>query len=143
MPLPAPEPGLVLHYEFLWSHEHAAGAEDGEKRRPAVIISAIANELKQVRVIVAPITHRQPTDPSTAIQIPPRVKTHLGLDSEPSWIILTELNEFLWPGFDLYPVPKAPQGTYHYGLVPPKLHEQIKAGIEKLDAKLKAQIIRD
>jgi hypothetical protein len=29
------------------------------------------------------------------------VKRHLGLDDEPSWIITTEVNRFVWPGPDI------------------------------------------
>lgn len=34
MPLPAPEPGLVLCYDFLWRQQHEARAELGRKCRP-------------------------------------------------------------------------------------------------------------
>jgi hypothetical protein len=55
-------------------------------------------------VAVVPITHSQPRDPNAAVEIPLPVKRHLGLDSEHSWVILDELNEFAWPGFDLRPI---------------------------------------
>jgi hypothetical protein len=38
MPLPDPKPGLVIHYSYLWAHEHARGHEEGVKDRPAVIV---------------------------------------------------------------------------------------------------------
>jgi hypothetical protein len=38
---------------------------------------------------------------SVAVEIPLRVKEHLRLDSERSWVILNEVNVFTWPGFDL------------------------------------------
>jgi hypothetical protein len=31
---PAPKPGLVIRYSFLWSHEADAGAVEGAKDRP-------------------------------------------------------------------------------------------------------------
>jgi hypothetical protein len=46
------------------------------------------------------ITHSAPTDPTSAVEIPLPVKRHLGLDDDPSWIIVAEGNEFLWPGYD-------------------------------------------
>jgi hypothetical protein len=37
MSLPAPKPGLVIRYSFLWSNEEAKGATDGAKDRPCAI----------------------------------------------------------------------------------------------------------
>jgi hypothetical protein len=34
MPIPTPEPGLVISYAYLWHHEHEAGREEGRKDRP-------------------------------------------------------------------------------------------------------------
>ncbi len=142
MPLPVPAPGLVVHYEFLWSHEHAAGQDEGEKRRPAMIVSATKTDDGKLRVIIAPITHSVPQGTGISVELPTKVKSHLGLDSERSWVILNELNEFIWPGFDLHPVPNTPPGTYGYGFVPPVLHTRIKTGILALDKAVKA-ISRD
>ncbi|MGH7102211.1 MAG: hypothetical protein ACREFJ_07420, partial [Acetobacteraceae bacterium] len=40
------------------------------------------------------------------IEIPLPIKRHLGLDDDPSWIVVAEGNEFLWPGYDLRKVPQ-------------------------------------
>ena len=40
MPLPRPEPGLVIHYEYLWRYE-SEETDRGSKRRPCAIIVAI------------------------------------------------------------------------------------------------------
>jgi len=45
-------------------------------------------------------------EPNVAVEIPLRVKEHLGLDSECSWVIPEEVNVFTWPGFDLRPIKK-------------------------------------
>src|SRR3546814_20208097 len=87
MPLPKREPGLVIHDEYLWRHEYEAGEDEGRKQRPCAIIVAVTNEKGKTEIIVAPITHRRPAPPSIGIEIPPRVKRHLGLDEEPSWEI--------------------------------------------------------
>jgi len=143
MPLPTPEPGVVICYEFLWSHEAAQGAIEGEKRRPAVIVIATKTEDGATKVIVAPITRLRKENSGRAIKIPPKVKAHLGLDNERSWIILDELNEFIWPGYYLYPVLGAPPGTYEYGFIPPALFTQIKGRILTLDTALKWAPSRD
>jgi hypothetical protein len=50
------------------------------------------------------------------MEIPPAVKRHLGLDDQPSWIVLDEFNVFTWPGYDLRPV-STQKDRYHYGKV--------------------------
>jgi hypothetical protein len=82
-------------------------------------------------VAVAPITHSPPHDPNVAVEIPLRVKEHLGLDSERSWVILEEVNIFTWPGFDLRPIKKG-DSRVDYGLLPPKLFERLIAKFREL-----------
>ncbi len=71
-------------------------------------------------VRVAPVTHSPPDNPRVSLELPQAVKRHLGLDDDRSWIILDEVNEFTWPGFDLRPVPGA-RDTFVYGFLPPRL----------------------
>ena len=116
MPIPTPAPGLVIRYSYLWHSEHLAGREEGTKDRPAAIIAAIRTGTDgQTRVLVLPITHSAPAKGIAAIEIPAIVKRDLGLDSDPSWIILSEWNEFVWPGPDLRPVPNDNDGNMAYG----------------------------
>jgi len=88
-------------------------------------VGAVENKSGATEVVVAPITHLQPMPPSQGIELPAKVKQHLGLDHDRSWVIVNDLNVFTWPGFDLHPVPNAGSGIYHYGLLPPKLHRVI------------------
>lgn len=142
MPLPSPEAGLVISYKFLWSRESEAGYDEGEKIRPSVVVLAIRTEKGQTSVTVAPITHSEPRAGTHAVEIPARVKQHLGLDSLSSWVICDELNEFVWPGSDLYPVPKGRPGQFDYGFIPPALYEKIRIMILELDATAKNVIAR-
>jgi hypothetical protein len=142
MPLPIPEPGLVLCYEFLWSSEHQAGHEQGEKKRPSVVVLKTKTDAGQISVTVAPITHSPPRAHTHAIEIPLKVKQHLGLDSQRSWIVYDELNEFIWPGFDLYPVPGGRLGQFDYGFLPPALFDRVIKSILQLDARMKRIIPR-
>ena len=121
MPLPKPEPGLVIAYDYLWRHEHEAGRHEGTKVRPCAIVVAIEKSKGAVEVVVAPITHLEPLSPSEGIEIPRKVKQHLGLDHERSWIIVTDLNVFAWPGYDLRPVASSDSGRFDYGFLPPRL----------------------
>ena len=125
MALPEPECGLVISYAYLWRHESTAGRTEGSKDRPCAIVLAVAGAGEEpVTVTVAPITHTAPHDPHLAVEIPAKVKRHLGLDETPSWIVLDEFNEFAWPGFDLRPVP-GKRGRYDYGLLPSALFTRI------------------
>jgi hypothetical protein len=105
--IPQPEPGLVIRYSYLWLSEYQAGQEEGTKDRPCAVILALDDEDGETRVLVLPITHTPPSDPSTAVEIPLQTKQRLGLDFERSWIVLSEANEFFWPGADLRPIPNA------------------------------------
>ena len=105
MAFPSPEVGLVVSFAYLWHREQQAGRTEGAKNRPCVIVTAVEEVEGQTIVTVSPITHSQPEDASLGIEIPPRVKRHLGMDGERSWVILTEVNRFAWPGYDLRPLP--------------------------------------
>ena len=120
MAIPHPEPGLVLNYSYLWHGEYSAGLEEGRKDRPSVIVLSLRRERDNAIVVtVLPITHSAPADTKTAIEMPPRVKAHLGLDHARSWIVVSEGNEFVWPGFDLRKVPRS--DDYAFGFLPPNL----------------------
>ncbi|MBN9020602.1 MAG: type II toxin-antitoxin system PemK/MazF family toxin [Rhizobiales bacterium] len=124
MRLPAPEPGLVISYSYLWHREHNAGAEEGRKNRPAVIILRAEGERRgDVVVTVLPATHSPPAHAAGAVEIPQAVKRHLGLDEAQSWVIVSEGNRFIWPGYDLRP---RSDGSYAYGFLPPRLFERIR-----------------
>lgn len=81
---------------------------------------------------MVPITHTPPPDPAVAIEIPLRVKEHLGLDAERSWVILDEFNVFTWLRFDLRPI-KGRDGRIDYGFLPPKLFDSLIGRIKQLD----------
>lgn len=125
MPIPNPEPGLVISYAYLWHYEHQAGQDEGRKDRPAVIVlTAERHEDDETFVIVLPITHSAPATAGEAVEIPPAIKRHLGLDDTPSWIVVTEGNEFVWPGYDLRQRPDSDR--YDYGFLPPRFFNQVR-----------------
>ncbi len=124
--IPQPTPSLVINYYYLWQHEAKAGWENGTKNRPCVII-ATTPVGKATSVIVAPITHTKPNI-NLAVPIPPKVMAHLGMDDAPSYIICTEVNEFIWPGFDLTPL-QGDAEKFVYGFLPPRLFNDTKEKI--------------
>lgn len=127
MAYPEPEVGLVISYSYLWADEAAQGHAEGRKNRPCAIV-LVVEQYKggPQRVVVAPITHARPLDPDGAVEIPPAVRRHLGLDSERSWVVVDELNLFNWPGFDLRKIPGS-NDRYSYGLIPPRFFQVVKS----------------
>jgi hypothetical protein len=122
--LPAkPEAGLVVRYAFLWKQEAARKQEEGAKDRPVVVIVLLA---EGDEVVVAPITTKQPAEGEPAIEMPARVRRHLGLDAGRSWISVATLNRFVWPGPDLRPIPSRSPATVVYGHIPQLLLDALK-----------------
>lgn len=134
---PEPEAGLVISYSYLWKEEEERGQVEGRKDRPCAIILAIdhpnAALAGRKQVAVVPITHSPPHNPNVAVEIPLRVKEHLGLDSDRSWVVLDEINVFTWPGFDLRPIRRG-ESRIDYGLLPPKFFELLIAKFTELRA---------
>ncbi|MBU6297372.1 MAG: type II toxin-antitoxin system PemK/MazF family toxin [Alphaproteobacteria bacterium] len=126
MPLPRPVPGLVIHYSYLWLEEHRRGREEGIKNRPCAIILTTQNDDSDEIVTVLPITHAPPNDLAKAMEIPLATKRRLGLDSERSWVVLSEANRFAWPGPDLRPTMSGDASSIAYGLLPEKLFGQMR-----------------
>jgi hypothetical protein len=123
---PAPVPGLVLRYAFLWSHEAQAGIEEGQKDRPCAVLLTVQTRSGRHVVTVLPITHRPPTDSLLAVEIPTKTKRRLGLDEARSWIVLSEANRFFWPGPDLRAVSNDKPGEFAYGLLPAALYDEVR-----------------
>lgn len=125
MNLPAPTPGLVVSYSYLWRDEALRGVEDGRKDRPCVVILTVNGIEGACVVTVAPITHSPPAQANEATVLPLKTKARLGLDDQPSWIVAKDLNQFTWPGVDLRPV-RRDADRYDYGILPTHLLLQVK-----------------
>ena len=116
--LKTPSVGQVIRYSYLWREEYLAGRDEGSKDRPCVIVVAVYDAGPGLTAItVVPVTHAPPSDPSIAIEIPRITKLRLGLDDLPSWIILSEANQFRWPGQDIRPI-YGKGGSAVYGGLP-------------------------
>ena len=128
MALPKPEPGLVICYSYLWHDQHLSGAREGRKARPCAIVVATTDDDGDVRVYVVPMTHSKPDDPY-AVEVPSAAKRRLGLDEAPSWIVTSELNRFIWPGYDLRPIARDKPDTFAWGFLPVETFDAVKRGI--------------
>lgn len=126
MTFPEPYAGLVIRYSYLWKREHQEGREEGMKDRPCAVVLVVTDEDGEQEVLVLPVTHTPPANPIDAVEIPTETKRRLGLDGDRSWIVITEANEFVWPGPDLRPVPGRDASTIVYGPLPPRLFAQVR-----------------
>lgn len=127
MTWPAPQPGLVIRYSYLWTREAQAGREEGVKDRPCAIVLAIGAAREHQKVIVLPITHTAPRPPDEGIELPPAVKARLGPDGERSWVIVSEGNDFTWPGPDLRPLAGEGLESVAHGFLPPRLFRAMRS----------------
>jgi hypothetical protein len=128
---PAPKPGLVIRYSYLWESEAREGREEGVKDRPCAIVLVVLREGEHPIVRVLPVTHTPPSDPNDALEIPTMTKDRLGLDSERSWVVLSEANDFIWPGPDLRPVPGSDPSTVAYGFLPPGFLKVLRERLQR------------
>ena len=100
------------------------GRDNARYARPCAIVVAQRRQADgALTVAVAPITHAAPGADGQALEIPAAVKRHLGLDESRSWIVVDEVNEFIWPGYDLAP---DAGGQVAYGIIPDRLFQEIR-----------------
>lgn len=66
-------------------------------------------------------------------------KLRLGLDSERSWVVLDEANDFIWPGPDLRPAVSGEPATVAYGMLLPGFMAALK---ERLLARYQAKRVK-
>lgn len=138
MKIPVPERGLVIRYSFLWAWEHEKGQEEGSKDRPVVIVNVVPED-GLTWVAVLPITTKDMADEGSRIEIPEATRKRLGLDASASWICFTDLNEFVWPGFDLR-LAHPGSGGPDFGPLGHKLFEKVK--VQFVEALKKGKVSR-
>jgi hypothetical protein len=124
---PTFEVGQVVEYEYLWAREAQCGRDHGRKDRPCAIVFAVIGRDDAPRIFLAPITHEPPRKAGDAVAFPPATKKRLGLDDEPSWIVVTELNATRLPAPELRPTP---EGAWSYGFLPEPLFKRLFAAIK-------------
>ena len=140
MTWPAPLPGLVIRYAYLWRREALKGQEEGVKDRPCAVVLSHRDDDGITRVYALPITHSQPLD-ELAIEIPAVVKQRLRLDGERSWVVISEANIFAWPGPDLRFVPGSGPESAAYGFLPPAFFRIVRDRFLEAARERKAKLV--
>ena len=136
-----PAIGDVIRYAYLWSHEHAAGREEGSKDRPAAVVALLRGENGRDEVVVFPITSTAPTEAGAGVEIPAATRARLGLQSERCWVVVTEANVFAWPGPDLRR-PDTGENGFVYGSLPHALMATIRQAFAAWRGRKGARTIR-
>lgn len=95
----------------------------------------------ETRVYVLAITHSAPIAGTEAMEIPAAVCRSAGLDAARSWIVLSEFNEFVWPGFDLEIIPGRRPRIVAYGFLTPGFFAGLRDRWLALDAAGKIQSV--
>ena len=121
-----PKSGHILRYVYLFREEKARGREEGVKER---FVAVVGFEEGQYRV--AAITTKGERQGS-AIALPSKVAKAAGLSPDSS-IVISELNRFTWPGYDIRPLMKKP--GYIAGRLPPGFTNKIISEIKARGAK--------
>jgi hypothetical protein len=138
---PVPQPGEVIRYAYLWRHQRDTGRESGAKDRPAAVVLTARDRDGRPLVYVLPITSVAPIRPEDALLVPSQVRRRLGLQEEPCWIVVTEINRFVWPGPDLRPIEGG--GGFSYGLLPRALFLTVRdAAVANARAEPRALVSR-
>jgi hypothetical protein len=126
--LTLPKPGEVIHYSYLWEYEYREGRDEGVKDRPVAVVIVTKTADGFDDVFVVPLSTRPPRKGQTAIEVPPAVRTQLGLSAERSWIVVSEWNRFTWPGYDIRPIRKGDPAV-SFGFLPSGLFRQVRDAI--------------
>ena len=126
MDFPRPVPGLVIRYSYLWRADYLRGRDEGVKDRPCAVVLVSKNAEGGEIVTILPVTHAEPKRPELALEIPAKTKKRLGLDSDRSWVVLTEVNQFRWPGPDLRLAHAGNAASAGYGQLSRKFFQQLR-----------------
>ncbi len=101
-----------------------------------MVVLATAQASGGTQLLVAPVTHSPPDAPADAVEMPANVKRDL--DRERSWIVVTEVNRFLWPGPDVRPMYG---GDPFYGAIPDWLFVRVRSEIGALAGRGEVKVI--
>lgn len=115
----------------MWAREAAAGRDEATKDRPVVVVLTTIVDDGLIKVIVVPVTTQPPRKGDSAVEMPQNVKAHLKLDDARCWIVVSEVNQFIWPGPDIRPVARGDKKSPYYGKIPGKLFEKMRVLISQ------------
>jgi len=141
VPLPTPEPGLIVQYSYVF-RSRSRNVGDSGKARPCLIVAVFPDrgEPERTLVLYLPISHSPPRPEEEAVEIPANACFAAGLDGARQWILTGEGNLDTWPE-DIFTLPTRP-GLFHYGFMPPAFFRQVQTHFKQLYAEKKYNVVR-
>lgn len=97
-----PPVGSLIAFDYLWVSQVLA-REEALKTYPCAVVLQRQDMGPASVAYVLGMSHAAPLSGQRAIDVPRKLKRHLGLDDAPSWLYTDQLNVFTWPGPDLRP----------------------------------------
>lgn len=92
-----------------------------------MVVLSVSQESYGLNIVVCPLTSQTPDMTASIVEIPHKVKNHLGLvDRDKSYAVTSEVNTFVWPGPDLRPFEKQDRKDVYFGQLPGALFIQIR-----------------
>ena len=76
------------------------------------------------------------------MEIPRLTKLRLGLDDDRSWIVLSEANQFTWPGPDLRPSVAGDIASVAFGELPADLFRKVRAAFVQAYRERRARMVQ-
>jgi len=118
--------GTVFAYPYLWAHQAARGETEGRKERPVVVGIRLRPEYGQDRVLLLPITSKEPEAGRLFVEIPEVEKRRAGLAAGMRlWIILDDVNTDR-PGRSYYITNARPMGRFSRAWFVPVMRQFVK-----------------
>ena len=130
-----PPVGHLIAYEYLWASQHQT-RDDGAKTYPAAIVMTRDDLAPFPLAYVLGISHKPPRADERALEVLSKLKRHLGMDDQPTWIYTDQINIFAWPGPDLRlaenlsSIPSA-RGNCVIGALPTDWFERLKSHLQE------------
>lgn len=107
-----------------------------------VVVVAVEARSHGPQLLVVPVTTRPPRVGDSAVEIPARVRHHLGLGEDRCWIVADEVNRFTWPGPDIRPIRRGDDINPRYGAIPARLFEQVRQRLERAAAEGRLKVTK-
>lgn len=107
-----------------------------------MVVLATRKQEHGTEIVVAPVTTKPPRQGTAAVEMPERVRRHLGLGNERCSIVVDEVNRFTWPGPDIRAVRRQGEPSPFYGKIPAKLFEQVREAMERVVKATRLQITK-
>ena len=125
----SPRPGDVIRYAYLWTNERDANREEASKDRPSAVVLTVRDDAGDPSIFVVPIIPRRPERAKDGEELAAATRKRLNLQDAPCWVLVSDVNRFIWPGPDLRPVERPAGAFYRHGALPADQFRRIRDAV--------------